>query len=164
MASVALATVLGYALVQQSQRSAQQLSELAQLTQQMAGLQQQLQAQADTRVLAVLSDAQAQAQLLVRFSPSEQVLLVQRLGNYRTAADRDLQLWALPPGQAPTSLGVLGRDATVRLALPAGPQAAGALAGVPALAVSLEPLGGAPSGSGPTGPVLFQGAVLARAT
>jgi anti-sigma-K factor RskA len=28
---------------------------------------------------------------------------------------------------------------------------------VPALAVSLEPKGGAPAGSGPTGPVLFKG-------
>jgi len=31
---------------------------------------------------------------------------------------------------------------------------------VPALAISLEPQGGAPAGSGPTGPVLFKGALL----
>jgi anti-sigma-K factor RskA len=31
---------------------------------------------------------------------------------------------------------------------------------VPALAISLEPKGGVPAGSGPTGPVLFKGALL----
>jgi anti-sigma-K factor RskA len=31
---------------------------------------------------------------------------------------------------------------------------------VPALAISLEPKGGVPSAGGPTGPVLFKGALL----
>jgi anti-sigma-K factor RskA len=38
--------------------------------------------------------------------------------------------------------------------------AEGQLRQVPALAISLEPRGGAPVGSGPTGPVLFKGAFV----
>ena len=33
---------------------------------------------------------------------------------------------------------------------------------VPALAISLEPKGGVPSETGPTGPVLFKGALIRR--
>ena len=33
---------------------------------------------------------------------------------------------------------------------------------VPALAISLEPLGGVPSERGPTGPVLFKGALIEK--
>jgi anti-sigma-K factor RskA len=65
-------------------------------------------------------------------------------------AGHDLELWALPEGATrPVSLGVLppgGRE--VRLAL-----------NVPTkLLVSLEPVGGSPTGL-PTGPVVYQGAV-----
>jgi anti-sigma-K factor RskA len=33
---------------------------------------------------------------------------------------------------------------------------------IPALAISLEPKGGVPSSTGPTGPVLFKGALIRR--
>ena len=33
---------------------------------------------------------------------------------------------------------------------------------IPALAISLEPKGGVPSATGPTGPVLFKGALIRR--
>jgi anti-sigma-K factor RskA len=44
--------------------------------------------------------------------------------------------------------------------LPAG---SGDVNNVPALALSLEPRGGVPAGSGPSGPVLFKGALLQTA-
>ena len=70
-------------------------------------------------------------------------------------ADRDFELWELPPGAAKVaSLGVLSRDGgVVRLsAVPAsGTQ----------FLVSLEPRGGSPTGQ-PTGPVLY-GGTFARA-
>ncbi|MBV9812552.1 MAG: anti-sigma factor [Acetobacteraceae bacterium] len=67
-------------------------------------------------------------------------------------ADRDLELWSLPPGaSAPHDLGVLPASGrTVTGALSPGTQ----------LLVSLEPKGGSPSGS-PTGPVLCAGALIA---
>lgn len=68
-------------------------------------------------------------------------------------AGRTLELWALPDGAPPRSLGLLPASGTIRLALPPG-----TLERVPALAVSLEPAGGSPTGA-PTGPVLYTGRV-----
>ncbi|WP_077000889.1 anti-sigma factor domain-containing protein [Variovorax sp. KK3] len=107
--------------------------------------------------VAVLSDDQAAASMLVTFDPKKRQLSLQRVGGYREGEDKSLQLWALPPGGAPRSLGVLGRDAALRL-----PAQEGDVRAVPALAVSLEPLGGVPSERGPTGPVLFKGALIEK--
>ena len=69
--------------------------------------------------------------------------------------DQDMELWLLPPGEAPRSLGLL---------TPAGGERDLAredletLAGA-ALAVSLEPAGGSPTGQ-PTGPVLYHGPII----
>lgn len=122
-----------------------------------AQLQQQQQAAAQPDYVAVLADAQSAAALLVSFNPGRSQLTLQRLGSYREADDRSLQLWALPPGGAPRSLGVLGPEPLLHLRA-----AENELQGIPALAISLEPKGGVPVGSGPTGPVLFQGALLRR--
>ena len=64
---------------------------------------------------------------------------------------------ALPQAGGAKSLGVLGADAVIKLT------AAGNDVNVPTLAISLEPKGGVPSAGGPTGPVLFKGAVIQTA-
>lgn len=119
------------------------------------GVALQLSARPDIRYVAVLQDQAQKASVLVTFDPGKRTLTLQRVGGWREQPDRSLQLWALPPGQAPRSLGVLAGAPVVRLSA-----SAGAVATAPALAISLEPKGGAPAGSGPTGPVLFQGALL----
>ena len=63
--------------------------------------------------------------------------------------------WALPPAGGPKSLGVLGREKVLRLTAGEGDVREG-----PTLAISLEPKGGVPSAPGPTGPVLFKGALI----
>jgi anti-sigma-K factor RskA len=108
----------------------------------------------DLQFVAVLADDQAAANLLVSFDPKQNSLHLKRVGQYREAADKSLQLWALPPGAAPRSLGVLGEGKEFKVQL-AGRQDFA----VPLLAVSLEPKGGVPSEKGPTGPVLFKGLV-----
>ena len=128
---------------------------LAQSRAQEAVLTAQVKSATRIEYVAVLSDDRAQASMLVTFDPAQQRLTLKRVGGYQEAVDRSLQLWALPPGQSPQSLGVLGRDALVRLTAQSGQ-----VSEVPALAISLEPQGGAPAGSGPTGPVLFKGALL----
>lgn len=112
----------------------------------------QLNASTEIRYVAMLQDERSAPAMLVTFDARHGTLTLKRLGDFREQPDRSLQLWALPPSGAPRSLGLLDADALTRL-----PVAEGPLRQVPALAVSLEPRGGAPAGSGPTGPVLFKG-------
>lgn len=123
----------------------------------IAELQRQLLAAPEVRYVAVLNDDQARPAVLVTFDARHQRLSLQRVGSYQEAADRSLQLWALPPGAAPRSLGVLTPERLLQLAA-----SDSAVHEVPALAISLEPLGGVPSERGPTGPVLFQGPLIRK--
>jgi anti-sigma-K factor RskA len=78
-----------------------------------------------------------------------------------TAADaegRVPELWLIPPGQAPVSLGVIDHAWTHEIDVPeqhrwALGEKVGSL-----LAVSLEPKGGAPQGA-PTGPIVAKGGI-----
>ena len=70
-------------------------------------------------------------------------------------ADRVLELWAVPPQGTPRSLGLISANGTT--IVPRGKLAASLVKGdTAALAVSLEPPGGSPTGA-PTGPVLYAG-------
>ena len=106
--------------------------------------------------LAVLSDPKTQKPFIVVSAGRNSTdLWVKTLDPSIHVADRSLELWALPAGQAPKSLGLVtaaDKMATIKLAAAADR----ALGDVPALAVSLEPRGGSPTGA-PTGPVLFSG-------
>lgn len=124
---------------------------------QIAALQQQLQATPQIQYVAVLADDKAAASMLVTFDPKNNQLVLQRVGGFQEGADKSLQLWALPPAGGPRSLGVLGQDKLLKLV--AGEAD---VRQVPALAISLEPKGGVPSSMGPTGPVLFKGALIRR--
>ena len=124
---------------------------------QIGELQAQLSAQPQIEYVAVLNDEQASASMLVTFDPKNKKLTLQRVGGYQEASDKSLQLWALPPGAAPRSLGVLSQEKLLQLAAGEGD-----VREVPALAISLEPKGGVPSETGPTGPVLFKGALIQK--
>ena len=63
----------------------------------------------------------------------------------------------MPPVGGPRSLGVLSQERLLRLA--AGEADVREVA---TLAISLEPKGGVPSETGPTGPVLFKGELIQR--
>ncbi len=107
--------------------------------------------------VAVLSDDQAATSMLVTFDPKKKKLVLQRVGSYSEGSDKSLQLWALPPGGAPRSLGVLDNAPALRLAASESDVHA-----VPTLAVTLEAKGGVPSGSGPKGPIVFKGALIEK--
>ena len=68
---------------------------------------------------------------------------------------RSYELWVIPEGGTPLSLAVLGQiDGTLRV-----PEAhVNRLRKGAVLAISVEPLGGSPTG-GPTGPVILSGAI-----
>ncbi|UUZ75051.1 anti-sigma factor [Polaromonas sp. P1(28)-13] len=129
-----------------------------QLSGQVQELTAKLSATPDIQYVAVLADDKASASMLVTFDPKNKKLLLKRVGAFQEQPDKSLQLWALPPGSGPRSLGVLGREAVVRLTA-----ADSDVREVPMLAISLEPKGGVPAGSGPSGPVLFKGALIQTA-
>lgn len=126
-----------------------------QLSGQVQDLSAKLSATPDIQYVAVLADDKASASMLVTFDPKSKKLLLKRVGDFREQTDKSLELWALPPGAAPKSLGVLSGDAVVRLTA-----ADRDVREVPTLAITLESKGGVPPGSGPNGPVLFKGALI----
>ncbi len=105
--------------------------------------------------VAVLSDPKTQKPvLLVSAGRRDTRLKVKTLDPSIQPADASLEIWALPKDGKPRSLGLVppGAGGTVQLAALADQ----ALSDVPALAISLEPRGGSPTGA-PTGPVLYTG-------
>jgi anti-sigma-K factor RskA len=124
---------------------------------QIGQLQAQLQATPAIEYVAVLNDDQASAAMLVTFDPKSARLTLQRVGGFQEASDKSLQLWALPPSGGPRSLGVLSQERLLQLAADQRD-----VREVPTLAISLEPKGGVPSETGPTGPVLFKGALIQK--
>ncbi|HEY0826032.1 MAG TPA: anti-sigma factor [Ramlibacter sp.] len=115
----------------------------------------QLSAAPEIRYVAMLEDERSAPAMLVTFDARHGTLTLKRLVSFQEGQDRSLQLWALPAGAAPQSLGVVDGGTVLRLTV-----GEGQVRQVPALAISLEPKGGAPAGSGPTGPVLFKGALV----
>ncbi|MDW5442818.1 anti-sigma factor domain-containing protein [Polaromonas sp. SM01] len=122
---------------------------------QVRELSAKLAATPDIQYVAVLADDKSAPTMLVTFDPKHNQLQLKRVGAFQVGPDKSLELWALPQTGGPKSLGVLGEGAVIRL--PAGSDAVN---NVPALAITLEPKGGSPAGGGPTGPVLFKGALI----
>ena len=90
------------------------------------------------------------ASFIASISGDGRALVTRPLLNVSLEANRALELWAVPPEGAPRSLGLIsaaGATVVKRGKL---------LDGTAALAVSLEPSGGSPTGA-PTGPILFVG-------
>jgi len=83
-------------------------------------------------------------------------LLIHAVAGGAAPNDRAFELWAIAPGATkPQSLGVIPADGRLALgALPAAVRDGGVLA------ISIEPLGGSPTGQ-PTGPVVFAGTLVA---
>ncbi|POA19090.1 anti-sigma factor [Pseudomonas sp. FW300-N1A1] len=108
----------------------------------------------NARYSATLLDASAQPAL--RIQAHDDYLQVDPLTLPAIAPGRSLELWAIPADGNPLSMGMIPMDGQGRVELSDEQQA---LLGTPiALAVSLEPEGGSPTGQ-PTGPVLYQGAL-----
>lgn len=111
---------------------------------------------ADQALVAVLAGQDARPVLIASVDRTGRTLSIKPVTPLQLDPDRALELWALPQGGAPRSLGLISASGVVQIPL-TGP-ADRALAQVPALAVSLEPRGGSPTGL-PTGPVLYSGPI-----
>ncbi len=80
--------------------------------------------------------------------------LIFRAASVTTAADKSAELWVIPAGQKPVSLGVIAAGEERRMPLPASLIGAGQATSV--LAITLEQAGGSPTGD-PQGPVVATG-------
>jgi anti-sigma-K factor RskA len=107
-------------------------------------------------IVVVLAAQDQPPALVATMERDSRTMTVKVVGGAPVPADRSLELWMLPQGGAPRSLGVVPSAGVGRIDLPALPDVA--LANVPALAVSLEQLGGSTTGA-PQGPVLYTGKV-----
>jgi anti-sigma-K factor RskA len=111
--------------------------------------------------VALLKDEQSRTGWLVRFAPGQMGRPEIRVLVEGAAPipDRVFELWVLPgAGAAPVSLGLLPVQGDAVLAV--SEQVRPILEQGAALAVSVEPPGGSPTGQ-PTGPVLYQGKLVA---
>ena len=114
-----------------------------------------------TQLVATIADQQ-QTQLWRIEAPQErQELQVVASTALPQDAQHAYELWALPkqPGAAPVSLGLMPQAGKRALQLNAAQRLA--LAGADKVAISLEPVGGSPTGA-PTGPVLFVASIVSN--
>lgn len=105
--------------------------------------------------IAVVADAAGKPLWVVRVAARE--LRINAVGAAADQPGKSYELWMLPDGGAPVSLGVLPSSGALTVSL--ADAAVATLAHAPALAVSLEPAGGSPTGQ-PTGPVLYSAPLL----
>jgi anti-sigma-K factor RskA len=106
--------------------------------------------------VATLADKQSNAMMLVTWDDRTSEVTVRRLSGSSDPSDKSMQLWGLPKEGHPVSLGVLPVGGTARFK-------AASVDAYPALAVSVEPVGGSPNPDGPTGPVVYTGKVIPAA-
>jgi anti-sigma-K factor RskA len=103
--------------------------------------------------VATLADKQSNTMMLVTWDDRSSEIVVRRLSGASDPTDHSMQLWGLPEKGHPVSLGVLPRGGEARFK-------AASVNAFPALAVSVEPMGGSPNPNGPTGPVVYTGKVV----
>jgi anti-sigma-K factor RskA len=110
-------------------------------------------------IVVVLAGQDAKPALIASVDRAGRFLTVKAIAPVALAGDRALELWMLPGTGNPRSLGLVSAVAPAgitRVALRASAEQT--LQDIPALAISLEPQGGSPTGL-PTGPVLYTGPV-----
>ena len=106
-------------------------------------------------LVASLASETEPASMAVTYLPRTRSLIVTP-GRLRPREQRATELWVIPAGQAPISLGLVRTDGIERKTVPT--ELASKLVGGATIAVSDEPIGGSPTGQ-PTGDVLAAGAL-----
>ena len=101
-------------------------------------------------MIVVLHATKGSEAIVAGLSPDRRQLTIQPLQKVALTSDQSLELWALKKDGPPASLGVIAADKLTTVSPKSLPK------DTKGLAVSLEPLGGSPTGA-PTGPVLFVG-------
>lgn len=135
--------------------------QIAALAERLAGIESRLNTVAPTPShVAVLLDKYQRPMMTADLNLADGRLVLRlNLTPPRDFAGKMLEVWLLPAGGTPRSLGLFPSERSgTTTALILTPEIAAALTSS-ALAVSLEPTGGSSTGA-PSGPVLFSGAVM----
>lgn len=104
-------------------------------------------------LMASLNDDQAHTVYVLTATKRDSTFEVRRVASVSLPADKALELWAVPKSGHPRSLGLLPANGRARYSA----DDSGFGSDLALLAVSIEPLGGSPDPSGPTGPILYKG-------
>jgi anti-sigma-K factor RskA len=107
-------------------------------------------------IVVVLAGPDARPALVASVPRGDRVLAVKALAPVTVPPGRALELWMLPGQGPPRSLGIVPGSGVGQVRLATSPDLA--FRGIDALAISLEPAGGSPTGL-PTGPVLYTGRI-----
>lgn len=103
--------------------------------------------------VAVLAAQDNGMRWLVSLNPNSHALTLMPPRGLNIPSNRSLELWAIPQGGKPISMGIISNSALSAVSALGKPIINGSL-----LAISLEPRGGSPTGQ-PTGKVLFSGSI-----
>lgn len=103
-----------------------------------------------------LSTEKSDLKLAIYYDSASKTLRLNRTSG-QALPNRSLELWIIPNGQKPVSLGILPILANHEVIIPTKLQAA--IASNAVLAITDEPIGGSPT-SGPTGAILAAGTVI----
>ncbi len=104
-------------------------------------------------LVAMLGNDDREMKVVASWDPAARQLVLAVAGQMSADPAHSHELWVIPADGKPRSLGILPDNRSAALALDQraiGPD-------VVLLAISLEPKGGSPDPSGPTGPVLYKG-------
>jgi anti-sigma-K factor RskA len=108
-------------------------------------------------MLATMAAEGSAARLVASWEPTSRGLTVAAVAGVAPVAGHSHELWVIPEGGSPRSLGVMPSSGRMHAQL--SPAEAAAFRRGVTLALSVEPTGGSPSGQ-PTGPVIAAGQLL----
>ncbi len=108
------------------------------------------------RLVTTLAQEDGTAAWLASVDPAHGTVLIVPIPHAADPQGRVPELWLIPPGKAPRSLGLVSIEKSHTVKVPQ--DIVTALGTGSVLAISLEPPGGAPAGA-PTGPIIAKGAI-----
>jgi len=113
-------------------------------------------AEPGARLVTALAHDDGSTAWLATVDPAHATVLMVPVPHAADSQGRVPELWLIPPGKAPRSLGLVSTEKAHTVKVPQ--DVLNALGAGSVLAISLEPPGGAPAGA-PTGPIIAKGAI-----
>jgi anti-sigma-K factor RskA len=113
-------------------------------------------APAPAPMVAILGDQGQAAKVVASWDPAAHQLVLAVAGDMKTDENHSHELWVIPKGGKPSSLGTMSASRQMHMRL--AQTLAKLLENGATIAISVEPRGGSPTGA-PTGPVIASGAL-----